>query len=61
MKYFFREAIVDMAFRETTRDIRKSRFAQIARDFDRHGVTFVDPEAAPQSGITAEPRLRVVA
>jgi NTE family protein len=61
MKYFFREAIVDMAFRETARDIRKSRFAQIARDFERHGVAFVDPEAAPPSGIPGETRLRVVA
>jgi hypothetical protein len=61
MKYFFREAIADMAFRETTRDIRTNRFAQIARDFERHGVAFADPEAAYESGPIAEPRLRVVA
>jgi predicted acylesterase/phospholipase RssA len=61
MKYFYREEIVEMAFRETTRDIRASRFHQLARDFERHGVGFVDPEAPPTSGITGEPRLRVVA
>jgi NTE family protein len=61
MKYFYREELVDMAFRETTRDIRASRFGQLARDFERHGVPFVDPEAPPSSGVMTEPRLRVVA
>lgn len=61
MKYFYREQIADMAFRETTRDVRASRFGQLARDFERHGVKFVDPEAAPSSGIPGEPVLRVVA
>lgn len=61
MKYFYRQEIVDMAFRETTRDVRASRFGQLARDFERHGVTFTDPEAPPASGMPAEPVLRVVA
>ena len=61
MKYFFREEIVEMAFRETTRDIRASRFGQLSRDFERHGVSFLDPEAPPDSGVMAQPRLRVVA
>ena len=61
MKYFFREELVDMAFRETTRDIRASRFSQLARDFERHGVTFTGPEAPPASGVMTETRLRVVA
>lgn len=61
MKYFAREAIVDMAYREALRDIRSSRITQLARDFERHGVTFADPEAPPESGVSAPPRLRVVA
>jgi predicted acylesterase/phospholipase RssA len=61
MKYFFRDEIVEMAARETTRDIRTSRFGQLARDFERHGIALVDPEAPPASGMPAEPRLRVVA
>jgi predicted acylesterase/phospholipase RssA len=61
MKYFFRDQIVDMAFRETTRQIRANRFAQLARDFDRHGVRFVDAEAALASGAFGQPHLRVVA
>ena len=61
MKYFFREEIVDMAFRETTRDVRSSRFSQLARDFERHGVKFADPEAPPSSGVQTETVLRVVA
>jgi predicted acylesterase/phospholipase RssA len=61
MKYFFREEIVDMALRETARDIRANRFAQLSRDFERHGVTFADPEAPPMSGVPAQPVLRVVA
>jgi hypothetical protein len=61
MKYFFREEIVEMAFRETVRDIRASRENQLARDFERHGITFADPEAPPASGVQVEPVLRVVA
>ncbi len=61
MKYFFREEIVDMSFRETLRDIRARRLPQLSRDFERHGVQFADPESPPTSGILAEPRLRVVA
>jgi predicted acylesterase/phospholipase RssA len=61
MKYFFREEIVEMALRETTREIRQSRFAPLARDFERHGVRFADPDATPASGVMAQPRLRVVA
>lgn len=61
MKYFAREAIVEMAYRETLRDIRSSRMTQLARDFERHGVKFADPEAPPESGVHAPPRLRVVA
>jgi predicted acylesterase/phospholipase RssA len=61
MKYFAREAIVEMAYRETVRDIRSFRLAQLSRDFERHGVTFADPEAPPESGVSAQPRLRVVA
>lgn len=61
MKYFAREAIVDMAYRETLRDIRRSRLSPLARDFERHDVAFVDPEAPPESSAFAPPRLRVVA
>ena len=61
MKYFYREELVEMAFRETTRNVRASRFGQLARDFERHGVRFTDPEAPPASGVAAEPVLRVVA
>jgi NTE family protein len=61
MKYFYREEIVEMAFRETTRDVRSNRFGQLARDFERHGVQFVDPDVAPRSAEIMEPRLRVVA
>ncbi|APR82314.1 Hypothetical protein A7982_07663 [Minicystis rosea] len=61
MKYFAREAIVDMAYRETLRDIRGFRMTQLARDFHRHGITFADPEAAPPSSVSSPPQLRVVA
>ena len=61
MKYFAREELVEMAMRETVRDVRSSRFGQLARDFERHGVEFSDPEAPPESGLRGEPRLRVVA
>lgn len=45
MKYFYREEIAEIAFRETTRDIRTNRFEVLARDFERHGVSFCDPDA----------------
>lgn len=61
MKYFAREAIVDMALRETERDVRSYRMSQLTRDFERHGVEFKDPEGPPDSGVSAPPRLRVVA
>jgi predicted acylesterase/phospholipase RssA len=61
MKYFAREAIVEMAYRETVRDIRRFRAAQLQRDFARHGVVFEDPESPPESGANMPPRLRVVA
>jgi hypothetical protein len=61
MKYFAREAIVEMAYREAVRDIRGFRMAQLARDFERHGVAFVDPDEPPESKVTQPPRLRVVA
>jgi predicted acylesterase/phospholipase RssA len=61
MKYFFRDELVQMALRETVRDIRSSRFVQLARDFERHGVRFADPEAPPASSLAAPPPLRVVA
>jgi hypothetical protein len=44
MKYFFRQEIEEIAFRETMRDIRARRSAQLARDFERHGVSFADPD-----------------
>jgi NTE family protein len=49
MKYFYREEIAEIAFRETTREIRTHRFAVLARDFERHGVSFTDQDA-PLSG-----------
>ena len=43
-------------------DIRlRAPTCKLARDFERHGVTFADPEAPPESGVSAPPRLRVVA
>lgn len=47
MKYFYREEIAEIAFRETTREIRAHRFAVLARDFERHGVSFVDQDGPP--------------
>lgn len=44
MKYFYREEIEEIAFRETTREIRSARFDALARDFARHGVSFTDPD-----------------
>jgi predicted acylesterase/phospholipase RssA len=61
MKYFYREEITEMAYRETLRDIRTHRFAQLARDFERHGIAFEDPEEPPASGVRREPVVRVVA
>lgn len=48
MKYFPREEIEEIAFRETEREIRALRAPQLVRDFDRHGIRFVDPDAAPE-------------
>jgi predicted acylesterase/phospholipase RssA len=61
MKYFFRDELVEMAFRETTREIRSSRMSQLTRDFDRHGVSFRDHEAPPDGSVLEQPYLRVVA
>jgi predicted acylesterase/phospholipase RssA len=61
MKYFAREAIVEMAMRETVRDIRTFRQGQLARDFARHDVTFADPDAPSSEPAHAPPALRVVA
>ncbi|MEJ7728892.1 MAG: patatin-like phospholipase family protein [Polyangiaceae bacterium] len=60
MKYFYREEIEEIAFRETTREIRSARFDQLVRDFGRHGVRFVDPDEQP-SVDTTEDEVRVVA
>ncbi len=45
MKYFWREEIEEIAFRETVREIRTGRFPALARDFARHGVDLVDPDS----------------
>jgi predicted acylesterase/phospholipase RssA len=60
MKYFFREEIEEIAFRETTREIRSARFEQLVRDFDRHAVRFADPDQHPSPMATVD-ELRVVA
>jgi len=60
MKYFYREEIEEIAFRETTREIRSARFDQMVRDFGRHAVRFVDPDAQPSLD-TLEDEVRVVA
>ena len=49
MKYFYREEIEEIAFRETVREIRSFRFAQLSRDFARHNVRFVDPDVSAPS------------
>jgi NTE family protein len=62
MKYFYREEIAEIAYRETLRDIRTHRFPQLARDFQRHGVSFVDPEAAAlEQQARLDTEVRVVA
>jgi len=62
MKYFYREEIEEIAFRETMREIRSFRGEQLARDFQRHGVEFVDPDAGRAGGDEDEPAItRVVA
>jgi predicted acylesterase/phospholipase RssA len=62
MKYFFRQEIEEIAFRETMRDIRARRSAQLARDFERHGVSFVDPDdGARRSREVEAADVRVVA
>jgi predicted acylesterase/phospholipase RssA len=62
MKYFFREEIEEISFRETVREIRAQRLGQLGRDFQRHGVDFADPDVAT-SELGEEPPddLRVVA
>jgi NTE family protein len=45
IKYFYRPGIEELSFRETLRDIRGRRFEHLARDFARHGIRFVDPDA----------------
>lgn len=49
MKFFYREAIEEIAYRETVRDVRRRRFEKLYRDFERHGVRFADPDARPAS------------
>jgi predicted acylesterase/phospholipase RssA len=62
MKYFYREEITEIAFREATREIRAHRFDILARDFERHGIRFVDPDApGDRPTDRPEPLLRVVA
>ena len=62
MKYFYREEIAEIAYTETLRDIRSYRFTQMARDFERHGVTFVEPGGAPpDETMQRETEVRVVA
>ena len=43
------------------REIRTSRFTQLARDFERHGVRFAERDQGPAQGVTQPPALRVVA
>lgn len=45
MKYFYRASIEELAFRDTLREIRMRRFDALSRDFRRHGIRFVDPDA----------------
>jgi hypothetical protein len=45
MKYFFRDEIEEIAYRETVREIRTQRAASLSRDLARHGVRFADPDA----------------
>ena len=58
MKYFYRPGIEELAFSETLREIRGRRFESLARDFARHGIRFVDPDAP--RGRAAAPRGRVM-
>ena len=51
MKYFYRPAIEDLAFKETVRDIRGRRFEALVQDFGRHGVRFADPDARRANGV----------
>ena len=60
MKYFYREEIEEISFRETVREIRSFRFSQLARDFERHSVRFVDPDA-PLAPSLDDDEVRVVA
>jgi predicted acylesterase/phospholipase RssA len=53
IKYFYRPGIEELSFRETVRDIRGRRFEYLARDFARHGIRFVDPDAR-QGGVGSD-------
>ena len=44
-KFFHRTEIEEIAYRETIRAIRQHRFEGLQRDFGRHSVPFVDPQA----------------
>jgi predicted acylesterase/phospholipase RssA len=61
MKYFFRGEIEDIAYKETLREIRASRFDGLARDFERHNVEFRDPEATRTQHFDEMSDVRVVA
>jgi NTE family protein len=60
MKYFYRREVQEIAYRETVRSIRTTRFGVLERDFARHGVTFRDPDGAPSRNHDQED-VRVVA
>ena len=63
MKFFYRQEIERIAYEETVRALRGARGEQLARDFARHDMKFVDPAArpsAPRSSDDGEGR-RVVA
>jgi len=44
-KFFYRTEIEEIAFRETVRAVRQHRFDALQKDFARHSIAFVDPEA----------------
>lgn len=46
MKFWYREAIEQVAHDETMREIRTHRALSLARDFARHGIRFEDPDGA---------------
>ena len=62
MKYFYREEIEEIAYRETVREIRTWRSRELSRDFARHGVEFADPDFRPPGDDRADADdVRVVA